>query len=141
MLCNLKLLLERGISAVRVGNPAKIREDLRWASLEGRAEASSRGQQAATLRVQSEELRAEAEAGKAARPPMDGREVGALYAQSREKWKLADTLMEQALTNALEGSQVVMCTCSGAASALLEPYRYRVVLIDEATQVRIHPPH
>lgn len=128
-------LLERGISAVRVGNPAKIREDLRWASLEGRAEASTRGKQAVTVRAESEELRAAADAGKAARPPMGAAEVRELRAESHKKWKLADMLMEDALRNALEGAQVVLCTCAGAASPTLKPHSFKVVLVDEATQV------
>jgi len=127
-------LLERGISAVRVGNPAKIREDLRWASLEGRAEASTRGKQAVTVRAESEELRAAADAGKAARPPMGAAEVRELRAESHKKWKLADMLMEDALRNALEGAQVVLCTCAGAASPTLKPHSFKVVLVDEATQ-------
>lgn len=41
-------LLERGIKAVRVGAPARIRPDLRYASVEAQAEQTEQGKQART---------------------------------------------------------------------------------------------
>ena len=126
-------LLERGLSVVRVGNPAKVREDLRGATLEALAEKNRKGQAALRRRARSEELRSEAEAGAKKGMPKD--ELMSMHRTASDEWRAAADLMRDAVAQQLDDSQVVLCTCSGAGSPMMQGRNFKIVLIDEATQV------
>lgn len=124
---------------VRVGNPAKVRDDLRSATLEALAEGSRRGQTAAMRRARSEELRRNAEEGATAQPPMSKEEQMSLLRAAGDEWRAAEDLMRDATKEQLDAAQVVVCTCSGAGSPMMQGRTFKIVLIDEATQVMAEP--
>ncbi len=120
---------------MRVGNPAKVRDDLRVATLEAMAEKSRRGQIATMRRARSEEIRAEAEAGAKASPPLSKDELMSMHRSASDEWKAGADLMKDAIAEQLDEAQVVLCTCSGSGSQMMQGRTFRIVLIDEATQV------
>ncbi|PRW21033.1 regulator of nonsense transcripts 1 (RENT1) [Chlorella sorokiniana] len=151
-------LLERGINVVRVGNPAKVRPELRSACLDALAERTPQGRQAAQLREQADQLmskvregqqrqsswqeqvRAYKAAGNQLTPEQEqrlqqlGRKIRELQRQADGLWRGADNLVKEAAIEVLRGAAVVVSTCNGSGESRLEGQRFRIVVLDEASQ-------
>lgn len=131
----LELTLDRGLSALRVGHPARVSEALQEHTLDARVDADP---QAAVLRELLEE--AFALLGYARRQHIQGRSR-ARHAQARDAKREARELfdrarsLERALYRAhLEDAQVVCSTLSGLSGRVLDQEHFEVAVIDEATQ-------
>ena len=126
-------LLSRGVAAVRVGQPAKVRPELRHACLDAQAERAPAGQQAARLRDQAAQA-----LGRAAQALQQGVISPAEWRQAKREsdrmWGRADAALGDAAGSVLAGCRVVVGTCTSAGEARLAELRFRVVVLDEATQ-------
>lgn len=126
-------MLANGIKVTRIGQPAKVRPELRHACLDALAEASPSGIRAATLRDQATGIleRAELllESGN-----ISLREYRELRKDSQKLWVAADDQLRMAIQNILEESTVIIGTCAAAGDSRLLDFTFRVVVIDEATQ-------
>ncbi|BDA47014.1 probable regulator of nonsense transcripts 1 homolog at C-terminar half [Coccomyxa sp. Obi] len=135
-------LLERGIRVTRMGQPAKAREAVRHATLEGKALQTPEGQKAQAMRVRAEEyfeMHRERGGFGAMRDPATPRELRDALFELKKRgnllWQRANELVQAAGESVLRDSQVVCATCAGAGDdERLQSFRYKMVIVDEATQ-------
>ena len=126
-------MLAVGVDAVRVGQAAKVRPELRHACLEARAEASSLGVQAASLRDQATSLLQRSEqlylSGS-----ISERDRKELLNESKRLWAAAETRLKSSAQTILDKAKVVVGTCAAAGDVRMKDRTFSVVVIDEATQ-------
>lgn len=158
----LDFLLDRGISAVRVGHPARVTPKLKEHTLDSLIEQNENYQQAEELRDQAFEKKEEqdeytrpsgkyrrgmsntkikklAEEGKGSRGvPLERVKDMAQWLEIEEEvnklFEEADELREQAVSEILDKKQVICTTNSTSGSDLLRDKIFDLVVIDEATQ-------
>ena len=120
-------LLGQGVRAVRLGQPVKVRENLRLATVDAQMEEHP-------LRRDLEE-HLELNDKLARRiPGMKGKEKGLAHRDLNRGWKEVRRIESQMRDDILDRAQVLCCTCIGTGHALLDGRRFSRVLIDEATQ-------
>lgn len=120
-------LLALGIRAVRVGQPVKVREALREATLDARLEGHPLGDEMTFLRDHISDLQRQL-------PSLKGKERGLGHRDVNRGWKDLRAMEQRALDDILDSAEVVVATCIGAGHTLLADRRFPLVLIDEATQ-------
>lgn len=158
----LDFLLDRGISAVRVGHPARVTPKLKEHTLDSLIEQNEKYQQAEKLRneafakkeeqdeytrpsgkyrrgMSNTKIKKLAEEGKGSRgvPQERIREMARWIDIEEEVDQLfeeADELREQAVNEILDKKQVICTTNSTSGSDLLRDRLFDLVVIDEATQ-------
>jgi len=155
-------LMERGLSVVRVGNPARVSKALleqtltykllhhpRAKALEGFSEAIAqlRERQASTLPPKPSVKRglgkelimklAKANKGSRGVPASKIKAMAKWYAIQDEIAKLREEkerVEREIIKDIVEGADVVLSTNSGSYSEALEPFFFDVAVVDEATQ-------
>lgn len=126
-------LLARGLSVTRVGQPAKVRPELRHTCLDAMAENTPAGKSAAALRDQAATLLVRSEdAIRSGR--LSPQEAAQVQRDAQRMWAQADKILAEAAGGVLQRCQVVVCTCAAAGEARLAEVAFRVVVVDEATQ-------
>lgn len=120
-------LLKRGIGALRLGQPVKVREGLREATMEARMDSHPLKRDLDDVRNRNESLSRRIKGKK-------GRERGLAHRDLSLGWKEARRIESQIRDSILDSAQVLCCTCIGSGHELLDGRRFSRVLIDEATQ-------
>lgn len=114
----------RGISVLRIGNPARVTEKMLECTYERRFEAHPDYPALWQVRRSIRQLYSQ---------PRKGRGEG--FHQKVARLRERADEMEAGIRHALfDGARVVACTLTGAASQLLSGRRYHTLFIDEAAQ-------
>ena len=121
-------LLERGVRAVRLGQPVKVRENLRNATMDARMESHELN------RDLVEEIERNEKLSRRIKGMRGGKEKGLAHRALSRGWKEVKRLERQIRDDILDRAQVLCCTCIGSGHDLLDGRRFSRVLIDEATQ-------
>jgi len=120
-------LLECGVNAVRIGQPVKVRESLRSATIDALV-ADHPDQEKIRLEKETlEEIQSELK-------NLRGKERGLAHRDINKGWKEVKRLEKKMAADILDRAQVVCSTCIGAGHDILAQRRFPFVLIDEATQ-------
>lgn len=122
-------LLHRGVRVVRIGQPAKVREELRSACVDAQAEISPLGQKAAVLRTKAQEV-----LEKAVAVGVSEQESFLAQRQASALWREADRTLQDAIENVIGGAEVIAATCTGAMDSTLKGTNFRIIVVDEAAQ-------
>lgn len=158
----LNFLLDRGISAVRVGHPARVTPKLKEHTLDSLIQQNENYQQAEKLRDKAFDKKEEqdeytrpsgkyrrgmsntkikelAEEGKGSRGVSQERIKDMarwieIEEEINELFEKADELRDQAVNEILEKKQVICTTNSTSGSDLLKSRTFDLIVIDEATQ-------
>ena len=120
-------LLGLGVSAVRLGQPVKVRESLREATVDAQMESHP-------LRRDLEEHLELNEKLARRISGMKGKEKGLAHRDLNRGWKEVRRIERQMRDDILDRAQVLCCTCIGVGHQLLDGRRFSRVLLDEATQ-------
>lgn len=120
-------LLERGVKAIRIGQPVKVREHLREATMAAQMEEHHLREDVEVMLRLNEDLMRRI-------PSLKGKDKGLAHRDVKRGWKEVRRIENQMRDDILEHAQVICATCIGSGHNLLESRRFPLVLIDEATQ-------
>ena len=120
-------LLEQGVKAIRLGQPVKVREALRDATMAAQMEEHHLREDVETLISLNEDAMRRL-------PSLKGKEKGLAHRDINKGWKDVRHIENQMRDDILEHAQVICATCVGAGDLLLDSRRFPLVLVDEATQ-------
>lgn len=126
-------LLRYGVRAVRVGQPSRVRPDLRNACVDALAETSMQGRRAKMLREEASRMFQTVRSAKAS-GRISSQDAEQADREARKLWSQADAELAVVAQEILASCSVVVATCSGAGEARLQDWTWRVVVVDEATQ-------
>ncbi len=127
-------LAQAGLRVVRVGNISRVEEGLLQHTLEGILARHPESRHIKRVKLQAAEYRRQARRYKRSYSPEDRRERAHLKSQARELEAWARTLEERLVEQVLTSAQAIVCTLVGAALPMLEHFRFRTCIIDEAAQ-------
>ncbi|MEE2812245.1 MAG: AAA domain-containing protein [Candidatus Thermoplasmatota archaeon] len=120
-------LLDAGVKAIRIGQPAKVREHLREATMAARMDEHHLREDVDILLKLNEDLMRRL-------PAMKGKEKGIAHRDVKRGWKEVRRIENQMKDDIIEHAEVICATCVGSGHLLLESRRFPLVLMDEATQ-------
>ena len=120
-------LLDQGVKAIRIGQPVKVRESLREATMAAQMEEHHLREDVDTIIELNENAMRRL-------PALKGKEKGLAHRDIKKGWKEVRRIENQMRDDILEHAQVICATCVGAGGRLLESRRFPLVLLDEATQ-------
>ncbi len=120
-------LLARGVRSVRLGQPVKVREKLRQATMDAQMEIHPLKRDLETQLELNEKLNRRISS-------MKGKEKGLAHRDIKKGWKEIRRIENQIRDDILDKTQIVCCTCIGSGNEILDGRRFSQVLIDEATQ-------
>ena len=120
-------LLSLGVRAVRLGQPVKVRESLREATMDARMEEHPLRRDLDHWLESNEKLSRRVKG-------MKGKEKGLAHRDLSRGWKEVRKIESQMRDDILDRAQVLCCTCIGSGHEFLDGRRFSRVLIDEATQ-------
>ena len=121
-------LLARGVRAVRLGQPVKVREDLREATMDAEMERHP-------LRKDLlEHLELNEKLARRIKGMRGGKDKGLAHRDLSRGWKEVRRIEAQMRDDILDKAQVLCCTCIGSGHDLLDGRNFPRVLVDEATQ-------
>ena len=120
-------LLDCGVKAIRMGQPVKVRESLREATMAARMEEHHLRKDVETMLKLNEDLMRRI-------PSLKGKDKGLAHRDVNRGWKEVRRIENQMRDDILEHAQVICATCVGAGDLLLDSRRFPLVLLDEATQ-------
>ena len=120
-------LLARGVRSVRLGQPVKVREKLRQATMDAQMEIHPLRRDLETQLELNEKLNRRISS-------MKGKEKGLAHRDIKKGWKEIRRIENQIRDDILDKTQIVCCTFIGSGNEILDGRRFSQVLIDEATQ-------
>tara|TARA_B100001750_G_scaffold242926_1_gene257198 strand:+ start:758 stop:2773 length:2016 start_codon:yes stop_codon:yes gene_type:complete len=120
-------LLNLGIKAVRVGQPVKVRAQLRGATVRARIEKHPLQEEVRELIGLQENLQRRI-------PALKGKERGLAHRDLKMGWKDIKSLEEAMAEDVLNRAEVICSTCIGVGHMILGKKKFSNILIDEATQ-------
>ncbi len=132
------LLTERltaaGLSVVRIGNVSRVDDSVMMHTLDALVSAHPDSRHVKKVKIKAAELRRQANTYKRRFNRDDARERRQQLLEANELMDWATDLENRIIDQILSCTQVITCTLVGAAHAVLEPYKFRTVVIDEAAQ-------
>ncbi|MBT4060127.1 MAG: AAA family ATPase [Euryarchaeota archaeon] len=120
-------LIELGINAIRVGQPVKVRAQLRSATVRARVEEHP-------LQEEVRELIGLQESLQRRLPSLTGKDKGLAHRDLKMGWKDIRKLEHSMTDDVIDGAQVICSTCIGVGHDMLGRRKFSNILIDEATQ-------
>ena len=120
-------LLNLRINAVRLGQPVKVRESLREATIDAKMENHRLRKDLDVILNLNEDLSRRISG-------MKGKDKGLAHRDLKRGWKDARRIEQQMKDDILDNADVICATCIGSGHLLLDGRRFPRVLIDEATQ-------
>ncbi len=120
-------LLDQGVKAIRLGQPVKVRENLRDATMAAQMEEHHLREDVDTIIGLNEDALRRL-------PSLKGKEKGLAHRDIKKGWKEVRRIENQMRDDILEHAQVICATCVGAGDRLLDSRRFPLVLLDEETQ-------
>jgi len=132
------LLTERlaaeGLNVVRVGNISRVDEQVVEHTLDSILARHPESKNIKKVKIQAAEYRRQSRQHKRSFGYEERREREHLKTQARELEAWANTLEQRLLEEILTSAQAIICTLVGAAHPVLERYRFRTCVMDEAAQ-------
>jgi len=132
------LLTERladvGLNVVRIGNVSRVDEHILPHTLDAILARHPESKNIRKVKMQAAEWRRQTQRHKRTFSHEDRREREHLKQQVRDLEAWAHTLEERLVEEILTSAQAITCTLVGAASSLLDKYKFRTCVIDEAAQ-------
>ncbi len=132
------LLTERlagaGLRVVRVGNISRVDDAVLSHTLDAILAHHPESRNIKKVKIQAAEYRRQARRYKRSFNAEDRREREHLKTQARELEAWANTLEDRLVDQVLTSAQAITCTLVGAAHPLLDKYKFRTCVIDEAAQ-------
>ena len=120
-------LLSLGINAVRLGQPVKVRESLREATIDAKMQNHRLRRDLDVILELNEDLARRI-------PGMKGKDKGLAHRDLKNGWKDVRRIEQQMKDDILDKANVICATCIGSGHIVLDGRRFPRVLIDEATQ-------
>lgn len=121
-------LLARGVRTVRLGQPVKVRENLREHTMDAEMERHP-------LRKDLlEHLELNEKLARRIKGMRGGKDKGLAHRDLSRGWKEVRRIESQIRDAILDKAQVLCCTCIGSGHDLLDGRNFPRVLVDEATQ-------
>ena len=120
-------LLDKGIRAIRIGQPVKVRERLREATLAAKINQHSMNDDIDAIMSENHDLKRELN-------NLKGKEKGIAYRDMNKNWKEIRLMEKQIIEEIIDSAEVIVATCIGVAHKSVGERRFPIVLIDEATQ-------
>lgn len=127
-------LSEKHVEVVRIGNPARVTEDILSHTLDVRIAHHTYYKDLKVVRKKAEEFRNMAQKYKRNFGHNEREQRKLLYAEADKLRDEADQLSFFISNDILSKAQVIACTLVGANSYILKGKRYKTVFIDEAAQ-------
>ncbi len=132
------LLTERlanaGINVVRIGNVSRVDEHILPHTLDAILGRHPESKNIKKVKIQAAEYRQQSRRYKRSFSGEDRREREHLKQQAKELESWANALEARLLDQILSTAQAITCTLVGAAHPVLEPYKFRTCIMDEAAQ-------
>eukprot|EP00798_Chlamydomonas_sp_ICE-L_P001599 gene1599-32988_t len=120
-------LSDCGVNVVRVGQPVKVRESLRDATLDARLLAHPLQESISELDGRIKTLRREL-------PSLRGRDRGMGHRDVSIMSKELKEMRVKMARDVIQGAEVICSTCVGAGSEQLEEVEFAMVVLDEGSQ-------
>ena len=120
-------LLMLGVRAVRIGQPVKVRSNLRESTVRARMEEHPLQEDVRELLGLQEDLQRRL-------PSLKGKERGLGHRDLKNGWKDIRALENEMIEDIIDTAEVVCATCIGVGHRMLEKRRFPNLLIDESTQ-------
>lgn len=127
-------LQQQGIRVVRLGNPARVSEDLQSTTLEEQMNAHPSMKEVKKWRKQAAAYRDMAQKYKRSFGPAEREQRKALFAEARKLMKEVEQTEQYIKQSILDQAQVITCTLVGASLYTLRGMQFEVGVIDEAGQ-------
>ncbi len=121
-------LLGRGVEAVRLGQPVKVREGLRDATMDAKMEKHP------LRRDLVENIELNEKLARKIKGMRGGKEKGLAHRDLSRGWKEVRRIEGEIRDDILDKAKVLCCTCIGSGHDILDGRKFSQVLIDEATQ-------
>ena len=120
-------LLARGVRAVRLGQPVKVREKLRLATIDAKMEIHPLRRDLDTQLELNEKLSRRISS-------MKGKEKGLAHRDIKKGWKEIRRIENQIRDDILDKAQIICCTCIGSGNEILDGRRFSILLTPKSTQ-------
>jgi superfamily I DNA and/or RNA helicase len=127
-------LIEQGLNVLRIGNPARVSEELLGSTLDGKILASPYYKDIKSLRKNAEEYFKMASKYKRTFGREEAEQRALYYTEAKNCVKEANLLEDYIITQQLEEAQVITCTPVTASSKFLRDKRFHTLFFDEASQ-------
>ena len=127
-------LAAQGLQVVRLGNISRVDDAVLRHTLEAQLARHPESKNLKKVKLQAAEYRRQARQHKRNFGYEERREREHLKQQARELEAWANTLENRIIDQIITGAQAITCTLVGAANPVLEPYRFRTCVMDEAAQ-------
>ncbi|MCD6066282.1 MAG: DNA-binding protein [Bacteroidetes bacterium] len=127
-------LLEQGVEVLRIGNPARVSEDLLSSTLDGKIMSSPYYKDIKSLRKSAEEYFKMASKYKRTFGREEAEQRAMYYTEAKNCVKEANLLEDYITSQQLEGAQVITCTPVTASSRYLRDKKFNTLFFDEASQ-------
>ena len=120
-------LIDKGIRAIRIGQPVKVREQLRDATLIAQMSMHSMNDDIDAIMSENSQIKRDLN-------KLKGKEKGIAYRDMNKNWKEIRLMEKQIIDEIIDSAEVIVATCIGVAHKSVGERRFPIVLIDEATQ-------
>lgn len=127
-------LVREGINVLRLGNPARVSEEVMNNTLDVKMTNHSMYKDLKSYRKQAEEYFAMAKKYKRNFGPQEREQRNLLFAEARNMLKDASMLEDHILYEQFDQAQVIACTPVVSSSRLMRDRFFSTVFIDEAAQ-------
>jgi ATP-dependent RNA/DNA helicase IGHMBP2 len=127
-------IAEAGLNVVRIGNLSRIDDSVLSHTLDMVLNNHPESKNVKKIKIRAAELRRQASQFKRSYNRDDAMERRKQRQEANELLDWATELENRIIDQILSGAQVITCTLVGAASGVLQNYKYRTVVIDEAAQ-------
>lgn len=127
-------LLQKGLRVLRIGNPARIDENLINHTLDGQVVQHPEGKNLRKLRRDADEFRRMAHKYKRNFGKDEREQRKLLFAEAHKMLDDAKRIEQYIAESVLNKAQVITATLVGAANQAIRNRRFRTVFIDEAVQ-------
>ncbi|MEH0157178.1 AAA domain-containing protein [Limibacter armeniacum] len=127
-------LAEKGIKVLRIGNPARVQDEVIQYSLDAQIEAHHDFKLLKKLRRDAEEAKRQAAKFKRNFGKEEREKRRDLYRDARQMLKEAEQLEEYIVESLTDKAQVITATLVGAVNKFIKDRKFSTVFIDEAAQ-------
>ena len=120
-------LLEKGVKAIRIGQPVKVRERLRESTLAAQIAQHSMNDDIDAIISENNQIKKNLN-------KLKGKEKGMAHRDMGKNWKEIRLMEKQIIEEVISDAEIILATCVGVAHKSIADKRFPIVLIDEATQ-------
>jgi|1048.fasta_scaffold00140_6 ATP-dependent RNA/DNA helicase IGHMBP2 len=127
-------IAEKGLQVVRIGNISRVDDAVIEHTLEALLSNHPESKNIRKVKLQAAEYRRQSQRFKRTFGAEERRERNQLKEQAKELDAWAQTLEDRLVDEILSGANAIVSTLVGAANPILNRYKFRTCIIDEAAQ-------